>query len=115
MKSFKLSVLYALGLAVLALAGPDNYINLYDDRNCTIRSGPLPIFEKDACHNAPPGGKPVKAISGNVIKKGCNILAYEDAQCGGNSVKLTWADPNHCFTPSSDDASFQAFQLKDCN
>lgn len=70
-KSFKLSVLYALGLAAPAMAGTNNYINLYDDHNCTTPFTEMAIFHNEACLNSLPGDKQAKASSGVLIEKGC--------------------------------------------
>lgn len=70
-KSFKLFLLCALGLAVSSLAGNNNYINLYDNHNCTTPFTEMAIIHNEACINALPGDKLAKASSGVLIEKGC--------------------------------------------
>ncbi|KAF3390122.1 hypothetical protein DPV78_011567 [Talaromyces pinophilus] len=74
-----------------------------------------PVSHNEAGLNSLPGDKLAKASSGVLIEKGCYILGYENAQCNGNAVNMTWTNATDCFTLSSDDAHFQAFQLMNCD
>ncbi|KAE8553889.1 hypothetical protein TMatcc_006625 [Talaromyces marneffei ATCC 18224] len=114
-KSFRLSVLYALGLAASSMAGTNNYINLYDNHNCTTPFTEMAISHNEACLNSLSGDKLARASSGVLIEKGCFILGYENAQCNGSAVNMTWTNATDCFTPSRNDAYFEAFQLMNCD
>ncbi|OKL61176.1 hypothetical protein UA08_03255 [Talaromyces atroroseus] len=121
-----LSLICALEFATFSLAGRNNYLNLYSDRNCATNYAELAIFDNDNCYDSLPNKGQAKAIAGVLVENGCYssyclfffsirqlimaVLGYEQPNCTGTAVNISSADGTSCFNA---DSYFQGFKYRD--
>jgi len=115
--SSDMKLLLSLVMSSMALAGSHNYINIYNNYQCSGEAfGELGIYYNDVCVGVT-GTTQAQSLDTVLIETDCYILGYQEANCQGLGVRVSSVDPNTCVSASpmnGEAAYFQSFMLQNC-